>query len=691
MNNQDIQKLNYIQLFNDRNIEIPIIQRDYAQGRSEEGTIRTNFLEDIFSDLVANEKIELDFIYGVIRNSAFIPLDGQQRITTLFLLYWYCAQREGKQAQFREYFVTEEQASKFRYQTRISSGDFCDKLVNEDIESNIMNNDSYFSVSDYITSRTWYSISWANDTTVTGMLKMLDAIHEKYQEKGKNDLYDRLPNITFQFLDLGKFNLTDDLYIKMNARGKLLNAFEKFKVDFEKRIPEFGDEKYFYYKIDNEWLDIFWRAACVSYSNSDEKIGDRTAAAFLKCIGTVAMCALALKKRMEDRIGTLNETPEQVESSDFDQAGYDMLVKTLDIYCKHDNDNLKCDIDFWHLWDRDTPLLHIFLKHGQGNEEATYKQSALFYAQTIYLIKHNGRADNKHFSYWMRVSRNIIHAALTDGKKSEQFRYVIRILTELAEKIAGNGHIYNLLFSDIELDNKKILAKQIKHERIKARLLFNNKLLQKDDNIIFLLEDIDFCKGDIQFALDCVDYKRDHDRISQQQIDDLQKVKEILRSCINGSNINDGYFNDIRRALFTVGEHNFYKFSGESPSSTFGNSRYNAIANLKVLNEFLKTADGKKYFKELICEMITGKNALTIVDDFINKNNKYKSLPKWKQLFIDKEKILNDDGVRYFVPDPSNEGKESSCIVFLRGRQQPSRHWKKIEEYENCNPGSEKH
>ena len=78
-------------------IEVPIIQRDYAQGRNtvEVQKLRNRFVNDyLIESILNNEKIELDFVYGSIlfeakgddKQKIFIPLDGQQRLTTLFLL-----------------------------------------------------------------------------------------------------------------------------------------------------------------------------------------------------------------------------------------------------------------------------------------------------------------------------------------------------------------------------------------------------------------------------------------------------------------------------------------------------------------------------------------------------------------------------------------------------------------------------
>ncbi len=69
-------------------ILIPRIQRDYAQGRRDNVTneIRGNLLKDIFS----SKSISFNMIFGESDSAGnFIPIDGQQRLTLLFLLLLY--------------------------------------------------------------------------------------------------------------------------------------------------------------------------------------------------------------------------------------------------------------------------------------------------------------------------------------------------------------------------------------------------------------------------------------------------------------------------------------------------------------------------------------------------------------------------------------------------------------------------
>ena len=66
-------------------VEIPLIQRDYAQGRTDSRVteIRARFLDVLYDALASNAKVGLDFIYGDVEDGTLRPLDGQQRLTTL--------------------------------------------------------------------------------------------------------------------------------------------------------------------------------------------------------------------------------------------------------------------------------------------------------------------------------------------------------------------------------------------------------------------------------------------------------------------------------------------------------------------------------------------------------------------------------------------------------------------------------
>ena len=74
----------FYELVGQYEVKIPILQRDYAQGRENNFSICENFLKALKESVLQDKTINLDFIYGNLDNGTFLPLDGQQRLTTLF-------------------------------------------------------------------------------------------------------------------------------------------------------------------------------------------------------------------------------------------------------------------------------------------------------------------------------------------------------------------------------------------------------------------------------------------------------------------------------------------------------------------------------------------------------------------------------------------------------------------------------
>ena len=241
-------------------IAIPIIQRDYAQGRitTEINRVRNRFLESLHKAL-EEEPITLDFVYGDIDEAGVMtPLDGQQRLTTLFLLHWYAAKKEN---------IADEEYSylkNFSYETRYSAREFCEELVEfvpafED------------KLSKEIINQSWFPLEWKKDPTINSMLVMLDTIAEKF--KDMEGIWDKLKSgaISFYFLPIKDMGLTDELYIKMNSRGKPLTQFEHFKAELERSLKKIDTDraKQIMSKIDITWTDMLWK-----YRGDDNVIDD---------------------------------------------------------------------------------------------------------------------------------------------------------------------------------------------------------------------------------------------------------------------------------------------------------------------------------------------------------------------------------------------------------------------------------
>lgn len=258
------------ELLDKYSVVIPQLQRDYAQGRADAKELRERFLSQILRVLREKGRLNLDFVYGYDKalspnhHPIFYPLDGQQRLTTLWLLHWYLLPSESV-AEEREWLL------RFSYRTRSSSTRFCQLLVEYAVVDG-----SRLDVA-AIKDQPWYRQSYNADATIAAMLGTLRTIKGLVAPGERAALWERLCHqraLTFDVIDIKgeEFRLTDELYIKMNARGKQLTSFECYKADLTRALREIGEQDvpccykgkplsyadYFAFKVDNEWLDLFY-------------------------------------------------------------------------------------------------------------------------------------------------------------------------------------------------------------------------------------------------------------------------------------------------------------------------------------------------------------------------------------------------------------------------------------------------
>lgn len=341
MNTIDSKKYTLIDLFRDtegggealNGIEIPLIQRDYAQGRDmpKVEDIRRRFVGALKKALINNEPVTLDFVYGEIDNNrTLIPLDGQQRLTTLFLLHWYIARREGV-SEDKLAFLT-----KFSYATRYSAREFCKRLVSPDYQPDF-NRDR---LSDEITDQNWMPLDWENDSTISAMLRMIDYIHVMFNNSC-NNLWPRLEAgcISFYFLPIKQLGATDDLYIKMNSRGKPLTEFENVKAEWEASIraispsimPQQDAEQLQHrieQKMDLDWTDLLWPYRNGQTGSSADDVVDDKFIRYLRFLTDIIYYKdEELKKNSSDILSIVEDlfrdsekAPEHIE---FIERGFD--------------------------------------------------------------------------------------------------------------------------------------------------------------------------------------------------------------------------------------------------------------------------------------------------------------------------------------------------------------------------------
>ncbi|MBO1871467.1 DUF262 domain-containing protein [Lachnoanaerobaculum sp. Marseille-Q4761] len=253
---------------------IPIIQREYIQGCHDQRIINTTnkMIDDILTALRnERERVNLNIIYGYSENNVFFPIDGQQRLTLLYLIIYYCAVMGEKIEDFNSNIKS------FSYETKDTSKRFFEVILNKakDI-SEILNSGK--DVVREMKSCLWFQVDWNNDVTINSVLSILKKLNDKIKKEEVKVFYNRLKDGQFVVFDIcierkegAKLNSSTS-YISLNARGKMLEDFENVKSLFEKIEITLGKkEKFFSDQYDRKYIDIFYKSV-----DSSKKLEDKT-------------------------------------------------------------------------------------------------------------------------------------------------------------------------------------------------------------------------------------------------------------------------------------------------------------------------------------------------------------------------------------------------------------------------------
>ena len=519
-------------------VQIPMIQRDYAHGREGELEIRKRFLNAIFNALENNKELELDFVYGakkiIDKNELFIPLDGQQRLTTLYLLNWYIGNRELDNDKLQE---LRKALENFSYATRASSNKFCEILSNTSISFNI-------TPSKEIKDSSWFFDSFNLDPTVQSMLVMLDAIHSAYGED-KRGIFSNLNQIRFYILPLDGFDLTDELYIKMNARGKQLTQYENFKADLVKWVKDqnnpFKDDfnklvkydgrpvKYYVYfelKLDNHWTSLFWK-----FSKKNEKIQKKLVDPYIMqfwiryLLNSHIVSSDLNQDAIENDIyfkelyGNQGDD-SNIKYNDFDSyktlligtnriEAIEKVFESLATYLDEVSEIIKPN------WDKND-------KWNLFSEAINQRQRIIFFATTIFL--ETNPFDTVKFRNWMRIVWNII---IDPNIRSVPAMVgAMRFISELARY---SNDIYTFLRkpeSVLFLGNTTFQT-QIEEEHLKSILI--SKSSEWEESIIEA-ESHPLFQGNIRFLLN---------ENTDTDYEYFQKIKNTSFAILKNNDLSD--------------------------------------------------------------------------------------------------------------------------------------------------------
>ena len=520
-----------------KGVVIPNFQRDYAQGRAGKEDLRTKFLDEIKAHVGKNTvPLELDFVYGTNMDGKICPLDGQQRLTTIWLLMWYCKYMGLKKTMKRLYsqFISaksefdnvqkgeeKDEAKKemrkaekymtdtisdylnqdefkclknFSYDTRPSSKAFVEWLCNGFLldPKGLMSDASAGDFSKCIQQRSGFHSVWKQDPTVQSMLRMLKDINAKFENVDLSSLFTDESPIQFYYLDLDGIKQSNNLYIKMNARGEQLTGFENFKADLvanlrkEEKYKNFVDlsnENYILKKWDVEWTGLFW-----------SKKGKASAidGLFFTFIKRFLLNEYILEPEV------VNENNEAAENVDAEQIDYRSLLydneqgeyityKPYELLIKKYINNIKIVLDSLSKKDiseqiekvieglpllKGYSLLPKFMVDSNAKDnqpvvaEANFKERIVMYGICRYL--QCGNFDETVFAHWLRVLANL--AYYDEMANYDEFKARLEFVKNVADKLVVDNN-----FKDI-YDSVECLSKIAGNENQNNKIQLNEEI-----------------------------------------------------------------------------------------------------------------------------------------------------------------------------------------------------------------------
>ena len=702
---------NLHKLLNEYEIEIPVIQRDYAQGRKNPkvNRIRKGFIEALLSaiDNPLDCALHLDFIYGKIESQSvkdilesnynhvesilkfaqaytsqvkvgltgkipsidrgvlgasktkLMPLDGQQRLTTLWLVHFVLYHQSSK--------TIPDWLQNFDYKTRKSSTSFINSLIQN------ANFDKTVLYSTVIKKSKWFYKTWLQDPTVKGMLITLDEIQNELndrlgslKEDARNNKLDEwiadLENqngsaIQFSFLPLSDIDVDDEIYIKMNDRGKQLTDFEIFKNDLldylkglvYKTPPDLSQEDYdvIAKNIDKKWHDTFWN------EKESESFNVEFTFHYFFLYNLLLYRVSGLKKDELIPTDFFSALVGDKRSLNFEQFDFRQLEKldliSLDsLKYVFQNLELLSEVDFLNESQKIVDEVsfkkdgapeygHDFLKHFIKRDAGStgYYDRTFNYALTRYLFVFKSNLDLNLFKQWARVLQNLVYnQAYIQGK--DEFETAIKHVDTLLK--VGVDIESTLLSASQSLN---VFPRQIGEEIEKIRLYKSHPNLY---SYFLEFEGHPFFHGQIEFLIN-LSKKEVNSAID---IEDFKKYGKKLSFIFQPENINDGNFLFARALL---AELNYFHKKGRGRLQFFSNN--NALRNKQedwrhLFNKTDRLPELKLFLNKISVENIN--NDLTkVIKDYESDEWKYffvKEAGLWKLGRDNMLRIFSDDSVR---------------------------------------------
>ena len=606
---------------------IPEIQRDYVWGpdnvksllesineeaNSEENdhnldelaNLPSKYREIIERERKRNKKFtNIGFIYAYYDlnySNKYFLIDGQQRMTTLFLLLLALSvENEEDKENFKlSYF--DDNKPKVDYKVREASQDFLQNFVEY-----ILNNNIHENVEENVKNAYWYFDEYESDLTIQSILKNYVEIQNFINSEKCKINFEYVENqVEFWYFDTDKSKQGEELYIYMNSRGESVQPNEKIKALLLNGLSE--KDKIYWGKEWEEWQDFFWKNRDIN-ENADK--GFNEFLKWIKIINYICKNPNKLIGEQEDFIRDLdpdNLSPEFLSLEDIQSymASFKKLCYSLPEYVDYKWKYGKMDFaDYIRL----LPVLMYLKSNPEAIDKSVKSFTRFFY--NLPRLYHIGRNP----VIYIVIAVKLINEFINDNKSD---------ITDLIN------------YSDRE-EFKGILTDE---EKFKLNLYKNPPdNLQREDleNIFWEAEDYTLNYGRITFIFECMEIDISVDSYSSFSFNSFCEIFEVMKELF-------GYEDDLlRRALLTKGDYSLK--DGKNP--TLGGIRYTFISTKEKWRELIHYSRKKIFVKKLLLEYNNQKQSTEgrneILKKVIDNYLKISTNDSWINKFIENPEILD--------------------------------------------------
>jgi len=378
----------------------------------------------------------------------------------------------------------------------------------------------------------WFLPAWQKDPTVNSMIEMLVAIGTRLGEADTAPLWKRLQEgaITFTVIEIqsNEFRLTDELYIKMNNRGRMLTDWECYKAKAIEWLGEvvFKEENaglweslqaneqektpadYFSFRVDGRWQDFFWHLSRGEESPLEDHVqrSDEMMRYFFtwwaeyryyhyntgecsdkmhvfKSAEEITLLFQVLNKLYEIGYPHGESAKSQDQEKDFLETAFGVV----------DEMPVEVRLHFTGREGNESRVGDLFRLLCEGKLERRHQ--VLVYYLLLRLVKYNEEATDANLRDFLRVVRNFLYSI----RKTEKLAFTSGIeLKELSgyakflDEVLGEKEVYAGLSSKEVSEETSQNVSAFRHEVEKAKWICAHSA---ENTALFRLEEHDLLRG----------------------------------------------------------------------------------------------------------------------------------------------------------------------------------------------------